>query len=220
MPAFVVKIYKAFGGRTSTQQWSNTYHWEADGTVDQTFWENVVNALAEFEQSFHSPQVFFMRAVVSTHEKEATYNPIQLRVFELNLQGGRAVPAGEKLLDLNLALKMKKLVGFGRAGTGFYRGVLNTGDIEVGAGGTAVLTQGGVDSINIAQMQKYGNAIAQAETASGGQLVMNPGKLLDAGAPAAVRVINGFRASGVSVNRRDHRYFDKALSDDGVGPGT
>lgn len=220
MPAFQIKIYKAFGGRTSNLQWSNSYFWDADGTVEESYWTDVVDALGVYEASFHSPQVNFMRAVVSTFTEEQVYNPLNLRVFELNAVGARNVPAGEQLLDLNLALKMKKLVGFGRAGTAFYRGCLNTGDVEVGAGGVAVLTQGGVDSLNISHMQVWTSKIVPAMTLSGGNLVMNPGKLLDAGQPAAVRLIHGFRASGVSVNRRDHKYFDKAESDDGVGPGT
>jgi hypothetical protein len=220
MPAFVIRIFKAFGGRTSSQQWSNTYHWTADGTVEAEYWQQVVEALAQLEQSIHAPQVNFMRGVVSTHEQEPEYNPLQLRVFEMSAVGNRTPPAGEKLLDLNLALKVKKVVRFGRAGTAFYRGVLHTGDVEVGAGGNAVLVAGAVEALNTPMHMAFVNAVTQAETASGGQLIMNPGKLLDGGQAAAIRAIDGLRPSGVSVNRRDHRYFDTKESDDGVGVGT
>lgn len=216
---YTIKIFKAYGGRTTDKLWSNSYHVSAEAALDDPLWVTALEAIAAQERMIHNPQVNFMRAVISSTTREGAYNPEDLRVFELGTVGERGVPSGEQPLPLDLALKVKKNVAFGRSGTMFYRGCLHTGDIVVGAGGDASLLSPPDGNLLNAVGLIPANSAA-AITALGGFLIMPP-KVLAPGDPAqAVRTISSFALSGVSVNRRNHRYFDKAASDDGVGVGT
>jgi len=217
--AWTIRIFKAYGGRTADKLWSNTYHVSAEQPLTDPGWTALVEAIGARERMLHNPQVNFMRATISSTTREGGYNPEDLKVYELGTVGERGVQSGEIALPLDLALKVKKNVAFGRSGTMFYRGVLHSGDVSVGAGGDATLIVPG-DGNLLNNVGLLPSSIQDELTALGGFLIMPPRVTVPGGPAQTVRTIDSFALSGVSVNRRNHRYFDKAASDDGVGVGT
>ncbi len=215
-----LKFYKAWGGRMAEKLWCNTYHVATEAEITDAAWLPLINAIGAEEKKFHLQSVNLMRAVMSTFDGEPTYSPRNLRVLELTGIGDRFVPAGETAMPLDLALKVKKNMAFGRAGTMFYRGVIHSGDVLVGAGGDPAVS-------SAMEPQLYQNVnllperISEELAALQADLIVPP-KVGSQGlqADVMVRIINSFSISGISVNRRNHRYFDKQASDDGVGVGT
>lgn len=221
MGVYAIKIFKSYGGRVADNVWSNTYHWSNSLGLEDNAWLATVNGLVALESRLHLNTVNFLRAVVSTTGDEEGYDPSQLRVFELQGAGLDVLPAGEKPLDLNFTLKMKKQVIYGRAGTMFYRGALHTGHVEMGPGGKMVLTAGAAASITQEMLPLFTDILGAAVAASnGGGWVMGPPANLANNAQYNARPVSGLQPSGVSLNKRNHRYFDTARSDDGIGPGT
>jgi len=217
---WTLKIYKAYGGRTADRLWSNTYDISTEEEVTSPAWLPLIDVIATREVLLHSTNCHMMRAVLSTLSQENPQQPETLRVVELQGVGQRGIPGGEIQLPLDIALKVKKTVAYGRSGTLFYRGVLHSGDVEVGAGGIATLKAPMDGNLQ----NNITGFIAQIDTqlaALGANIVMRPvitgqvTPILDDS-----RIVQALAPSGVSLNKRNHRYFDKAASDDGVGVGT
>ena len=206
-----VKSFKAWGGRTQNQQWVNTYHVNVDDgetILTDDAWSAFALALVNRESSFHLAQVNFMRVVLSTFAQEAEYSFKNLRVIETAGTGQRGLPSGEQPLALDLALKCKKNAALGRNGTTFYRGVLHSGDITIGAGGNAALNQPvAAELINGIGLMITQDLLPTLEPISG-SFVM-PFVPDGVGGDEDVRVYTQILPSGISVNRRDHRYFDR-----------
>lgn len=191
----------------------------AEPPLTDELWTPFVTALANAEAALHGNPVNIMRVVISDYAAQPEYDPTKLRVWEVSGQGQRGAQGGI-YLPLDICLKAKKIVGYGRAGTCFFRGVLNSLDVDQGAGGDYVL-KAGVD----AGLNNLTNAIisqtATALDALTGEFVLPAGIEDDETSTGnSVRIVSSILASGISINRRDHRYFDTARSDDGVGVGT
>jgi len=217
----VVRIFKAFGGRTSDKQWSNTYHISGELEYADPAWDALVVQLASTESNIHFSNVNYMRATISSFDQEAEYNPEMLKVIELGGSGQRVLTGDQTILPLDFAFKWKKNVAFGRSGTTFYRGALSTDDIATGAGGDPVL-KGTISPDILNAIRNMPTSLQPLLSAVGGFMVMAPKMPAPGGPPVTLstRVLLSFAPSGVSNNRRNHRYFDKAASDDGVGVGT
>lgn len=206
-----VKSFKAWGGRTKDQQWVNTYDvavMDGDLVLADPAWPLFAAALVNRELSFHLPMVNSMRVVLSTLDAEAEYSHRNLRVIETTGVGMRSVPSGEQPLPLDIALKCKKNAALGRNGTTFYRGALHTGDITVAAGGNPTLNDPiAAELINGIGLMITQDLLPTLETLQGEFIMPNPED--GVGGAETVRVYTQILPSGVSVNRRDHRYFDR-----------
>lgn len=138
--AFEVKIYKAWGGRSSAGNWVNSYVIGSEFLLVDSEIELAVDALVSMEKQFHLTDVHFMRAVISTLAKEGGYNPANVKSVELSGQGIRAhgAPEGDPLaLDICLGVKLNGLTG--RGGLMLYRGVLFEADVTKGERGRFAL---------------------------------------------------------------------------------
>jgi hypothetical protein len=217
---WTLKIFKSYGGRVANSMWLNAYHIfsaSAATGIEDPAWLAVVNQFVQNERTIHLEGVNFMRATLSTARKENFYDPKTLRVFELNSLGGRG---GQVPMMLDLALKVKKNVAFGRSGTSFYRGCVFPTEVTIAAGGAPVLTSP-IDANLTAAVNAWPAAYADELAALSANLVMlDGGGTIEGGVETETRTVQSFSVSGLSINKRNHRYFDTARSDDGVGVGT
>lgn len=205
-----VKIYKSFGVRNLKAAWANTYQMNAIEDITDNSIQDMINALVGMEQTYHTQPVQFLHAVCSTKMNEPQYTPESLKVFELQGTGNVVVPEGEQVLDLNISLKMKKGVAFGRSGTMFYRGCLRTIDVSVNDRGESQLRG---DSL-IMTPGTWANAFNLVNNLAQPTRWIMAGDVIDVNQDITTQVRNvlSFVPSGVSINKRDHRYFDRAAA--------
>ncbi len=212
---WTLKLFKAFGGRVTKGMWSNTYLINSNNLtigIEDPAWLELVNQIGVNERAIHLSQTHFMRATLSSAREEAIYDPKMLRVFELQGTGNRGTDAGQSPIPLDLAMKVKKNVSYGRSGTMFFRGCLNTNEMTIGAGGAAALKTP-IDSWLTIAVDGWITALANELTALDGSVVMPAAAGLDEGTANFIgRNVQSYTISGLSVNRRDHRYFDTAAS--------
>lgn len=220
---WTVKIFKSFGGRVANSMWSNSYHINtnnADMLIEDPAWKTLVEQLGVMERTIHLEPVNFMRATLSSLRQEPEYDPRTLRVFELQGIGERGNNGGGTPMPLDMTLKVKKNVGYGRSGTMFYRGCLNSTDVSIGAGGDPALKSPGDPGL-FSAVNGFVTVLTDELSAIQGELVMPPrGAEAAEGGVTTARIVQSFAISGISINSRNHRYFDTEESDDGVGPGT
>lgn len=206
MGMYDIRVYKSWNARNLKAAWVNNYHVNFEGEITDETLEEKLTAIIDAEKAIHLQPVQFLHATISTTRDEPVYDPKSLKVFEIQGNGGRNIVAPDQALDLNIALKVKKQVAFGRSGTMFYRGALLNSDVIVNDRGEGQLKneegatnpvlwanfnntiKGGVGTIELVMADKRFNAP-------------------DVGA-LEVRVVQSFAPSGVSIVKRDHRYYD------------
>lgn len=209
MPAFDVRIYKSWNARNLNEAWVNNYVINFDGNVESPGWITVIDNLAAAEKILHLQGVQYLHATVSTTMDEPVYNPKSLRVFGLQGTGNRAIPEGDVAVDLNVALKMKKEVAYGRAGTMFFRGALLSSDVEINDRGESQIPAVGsllASPVLIANVNQAYNAIPE-----GFDWVMKVPEMDDPAQQENItaRLVLTVGIGGISVNKRNHRWFDK-----------
>lgn len=208
MGAYDLRIYKSWSARNLNASWVNNYVFDWDGTdIASSDVLTLVNAVGSFEKELHTNQVQFLHATFSTVLDEPTYTPESLRVLELQGTGNIGITEENMPLDLNITLKMKKLVGFGRSGTMFLRGALRTEDVVINSRGEAELASGS----NFLNPGTISNAFGHINNLVDFNWIMKThgmDKPDEAGTVIARNVL-GVSPSGVVVNKRNHRYFDE-----------
>jgi hypothetical protein len=213
MSLHLLKIYKSWGGRDDRSQWSNNYAINIADPPPASGFQDIALAFARMEAIFALTPVNFMRAVISTYVREPVYTPETLRVIELSGAGGRNIPAGATALDLNLSCKFKKNLAYGRSGFMYYRGCLDTSMVSMGAGGRQTMVEGTQVVFNNLAATNAMNEINPALTAAAAEWVVPPSNYI--GVPGQVvmenmRIVNGFKFGGITLLKRDHKYFDRA----------
>lgn len=202
-----VRIYKSFGVRNLKAAWLNTYVFNAPELITDPLFDQIVAAVVSMEKIYHLNRVQFLHATVSTKANEPTYVPESLRVFELDGQGNRGIVAPDEPIDLNICLKVKKQVAFGRSGMMFFRGCLLQSDIDINDRGEAQLAPvNGVGNPGDAN-NAYG-MINNLPDPANWIMADKRGDEVD-GATYQVRNVLGIAVAGVSLNKRDHKYFDR-----------
>lgn len=195
MSVRVVKIYKSYGGRSNKGQWSNSYLVDGPADLSSPDWVTTIGPIVAFEKAFHLTQVFFMRAVVSTPEKEpAGQRADKFRVFELGGTGAIA-SAVNTTMALDVCLAVKKQTALGSPGIELYRGALGEADVEGGQTGGFLLTEGRDGAFIIAK---------------GGLFAALPVPTFYMGKPkdslvASYRVVSDMVISGVVIKKKTHR---------------
>jgi hypothetical protein len=152
-----------------------------------------IDAWVNFEKSFHSTAVNFMRAVCSSHIKGDSSTPEgRPYVRDLAGTGTVAIPAEGGLLALDAALLVSHVAGPGRAGKARYRGVLLETHVQAGGSGEFQFSPGDHPFNNPINNGAAGGVLANFPIfiASRGTDTGNPG-----------RQITAFKIVGVSVKK-------------------
>lgn len=194
--------------------WVNTYEVSTDAPVeaDAEFLATLAEALANFEQELHVPQVFIDRAVISSWQADSTpYNPINLRVVTMAMNGARNVGADERV-DLNIVLKVRRGTQNGRAGKLALRGVLTETDVNASASGfmelipsSPVAVGGGVWTSAMSQLDGWFDGSQQGRLSMVAPVSASDPEPL-------VRYLSGFTPSGAGIVRMKHKWYNRAAT--------
>lgn len=207
MPAFDLRIFKSWQARNLAAAWVNTYvfNWDNTDVTDPSV-ATLINGICAMEREFHLAPVQYLHATFSTTKDEPVYDPKTLRVFELDGTGNRVIPVDDSAADLNLCLKMKKNVMYGRSGTMFYRGALLSSDIAINSRGEAELAPNAA----VSNPGTISNAFGNSKVVPAMQWIMAPDAANNPdGQALTARNVVGISPSGVSINKRNHKYFDE-----------
>lgn len=213
MPVYRIDTFKAWANREIERAWSNSYEIvsEDDSPADLV---QVANDFVAAERLLHLPQVEFLQVRVSTYEAEPTglYDPNSFVTIPLTGVGARSNTGNTDPLDYNCCFVVQRVPSTGRAGRLFYRGCLAEGDVTAVLDGTfrliptSPILAAAVFPAYQALLDVYvGNTITQANAIS---LAMAS----TIGGALNVRLVQDLRQGGVSINKRNHRYFDRGAN--------
>jgi hypothetical protein len=206
MPLYTIKIFKSWGVRDPERRWSNTYEIESAATSPDGLGATVT-ALVAAEKVLHHIAVHFLSATVSTWQAEpGGYNPLTFTTLD---QTGTGARTGTQLevLDSNVCYTVRFMAALGRNGRRFYRGCMLESDVESGGDlrfsivSTSALVSTGTLFTNF----KAAMAPLLAGGASAEKLALVGGNMV-----GVSRSIVNLLPGNVSLNKRNHRYFDKA----------
>lgn len=217
MPLAVVRVFKSWATRDAERRWANTYEVDMANPLSPETCSALIGVIVNAEQALHLPQVNFLSATVSTWQEDSTpYNPAAFFTQELS-QIGTRVPQGDPL-DSNICFVVRKQTGMGRSGRLFYRGVLTEGDCKVGGDGRFALTENPALTQAGTDFTTYRTRIAQIlagvdnNPAVGTMVVVSTAIVTGSGEVSNARAVMGVVVGGVTVNKRRHRYFDRAAA--------
>jgi hypothetical protein len=206
MPIYQVKIFKSWGGRDPDRRWCNNYELDDAGATPADV-VPAVNTIVAAEKLIHTVAIGFLSATISTWQPDSVpYDPTSFTTIELSGAGVRAAATGVQL-DSNVCFVVRYSAALGRNGRRFYRGVLNEEDVQTGGDGKWSL----IPTSTLYQGQANFNAFAAGLATLLGNGTLMPGlKLVGGGEAPLVRDVINVISAGVTVNRRNHRYFDRA----------
>lgn len=210
MAAFIVRIFKSWGARDPERRWVNTYEFNGTTLASPPEYEAIVSALLEAEMVIHLTDVQFLEATVSTWLPDShPYDPDAFATFDLDSHGlrGNDPPPNNNALDSNVCLLVKRKAHTGRSGKLFYRGVLLETDVQMGGDGRFTLTPGtNIYPGGAAEVSYQG---AMEAFLSGGEGDAALSLISKIGATTHIRAVEQLVFSAVTVNSRNHRYFDR-----------
>lgn len=204
------KYWLGIGGPS----WANTYEFatevveESDSINMKTFAE----AVGQFEQALHVPQVYIDRAVISTSPSEGSiYDPTSFTIFPLGFQGDRVVDGLDQRQDLNYVFNVRLFTEQGRPGKKAYRGVLTESDTDSSLQGFGVLAAS--SSLRLAGATwQTAYAFIEPYVPSNGDmgfaLIPQP-TAANPNPNPTVRRVTGILPVGVGFSRFNHRYYDR-----------
>lgn len=185
--------------------WRNTYEALAVSDATSADLNDLAGQLVAFERQFHLPAVEFTQFRVSTLAPDSDpYNPENFITVPLaaGLNGLRVAPG--QIEPLQMCFYVKRQVASGRQGKILYRGVLDE---------TAVESPSGVPRLTDADAwtEIVGDAIAATTIDSYFMGGASNIKLCMAynGVTASVRLVQSFVASGVTIAKYNHKYYDQ-----------
>lgn len=209
MALYTIRIFKSWAGRFAERRWVNNYEVQS-AALAVTDLSAMVTALANAEKNIHLDLVNFLSATVSTYEPEGpSYVPDSFTTIELAGVGSRAT-ASQQSVDSNVCLKVNFQAPTGRSGRRFYRGCLIESDV-VGLGDLTYTFEAASPVADAgAAMVAFKGALAPYLTggADANKLVLI---YTGAGSPSVVRGISVVKSVGIAINKRNHRYFDRAF---------
>ena len=210
MANLTVKIFKAWNAADERNAWVNNYEILSDDMAPADNQARLlVEELVQAEQELHLTNVYFVKAIVSTWvpEGRAEYDPSTFVSLPLDARG-LCSTTGDAL-DSNVCFYVRKEVSSGKYGKLFYRGVLVEADVQPGGdlaftiAPTSTLRQGGTT------WTAYYNQISPFLTGGAGNASLGMIGKVKSGATFQ-RPVQDLVPSGVVINRRNHRYFDRA----------
>lgn len=185
--------------------WANTYEVRAEGAqTNSVMLRACGDKLVSWEKEMHLNTVQFNRMVMSTWIAEEGYEPSGFVSVDLDGVGERAVQG--EALPLEVVLKVRREVAYGRYGNVFLRGVLCEGDVSAPSGvykiTNAATWDNEVTSVTAEHLSDY---IGEGATASY-HLVM-AGK--NQQGMVHTREIVSLKNGGVGLAKVSRRYFNR-----------
>jgi hypothetical protein len=213
VPPYIIRVFKSWQVRDVERRWVNTYEVEHTGASPADLIETA-NDIADAERLIHRDAVQFLSATISTWEPDSKpYNPLAFTTVELTGTGAVLVSTGQPV-DSNVCFVVKREATLGRSGRLFYRGCLLESDIETGGDLRVKLTPGTGLAQGGANFGAFVTAMQpmMATTGAPARLILiqnpsTPGEVAEAG---PYRYVTSLKSAGVTINRRNHRYFDRA----------
>lgn len=203
---FTATIYQSWGSSSNRDNWVNTMEYETDTPLEDAGHVQFANLIAATIRPILLTPVLISRITIRTYSPEVAPNNINnLRTIPINLTGARNPPAADPF-DLNFALVVNRGVKLGRAGRLLLRGCLNETDVTFGSGGATMLTgdyRGAHAFVNT-------NWITQFTSIP--EFVPVMARTMGAGTPGAaiaISEINSFSLNGVSIVKRNHKWFNR-----------
>lgn len=203
-----LKIYKSWAVRNIKAAWVNTYQINLNGEdIEATDWVNKINSICTAEKNIHLNQVQFLHATLSSKRDEVVYDPKMLRTFDLQGNGLGPIAEDDTPLDLNIAMAVRKNVGYGRSGVNYYRGALCASDVIINERGESQIapTSKFMGAPSWANINTLMMAYPDYELVMAGKMHDDP----EVEGTFITRTVTSFSLKGVVLLKRDHRYFDR-----------
>lgn len=218
MPNWIIRTFKGWNNREFERSWSNTYEMVADD-ISPVGLQGVAVDIIEAEAHLHLPAVQFLGYTISTWNPDGVpYDPTTFKSVSLARVGLRAAPNGwqDQALDYNVCLMVHRNCETGRTGRLYYRGCLGEWDVKMGGSGRFQLAatgegdvtyhiEAGAWTLFLAGIGQYVNP----EAVLNGHLALISDPIGD-GNPPIVRPVESLEIGGVVINKKNHRYFDRA----------
>ena len=200
---FICRVVKHLSTNPDNK-WVNTYEFVATNSGVVGDFVTLGVALVEFEQGIHVEQVTFDRFTASTWEDDhVPYDPESFISVSLTAAGTRSDVPNE-VEPLGMALRVNRQAVSGRFGNLFYRGALFENEVSSPAG-IPVLSSPGTIQDNLTDVL--------ASSGLGDYLLPGPGTPLQLAMINAngtqVRAVTGLLATGVSLIKQDHQWFNR-----------
>lgn len=207
------KVYKSLESAPD-KVWANTYEFRLGVESDEPYDSNeaLALALANWEAQFHLEDVKFERVVLSTYVPDSQpYSPDSFVSVPIVALNGQRDDVTSDQLPLNVCLRVKKGVLFGRVGFQLYRRCLVEGDV-VAPSGTYSLVDGQDTLLNGLLNGLYLVPPSETATTLWTRLDnLSVRWVMASGNPTAtsVRTVQGVSVAGVTIKAFNNRYFDR-----------
>jgi hypothetical protein len=212
MPDYVIEIHKAWASYDMERSWSNTYEIMAGGAGPADV-DNIALALVAAERKLHLVAVNFLEYRIATWEPDShPYDPTKFVTHSLGTAAGQRGVVGDVVnaLDYNVCLMVHRSAASGRSGRLYYRGCLTEYDVKQAGDGrfgldptSTFLSAGAGDPWPL-----YSGLMAPIlndPPTIGGTLAL----ISKSGATIYRRPVTSLEIGGVTINKHNHRYFDK-----------
>jgi hypothetical protein len=204
---WILRVFKSWGTRDESRRWVNNYELVTDNAVGLADMDTVANAIATAEKGIHFNLVHFLSATVSTWAADSQpYTGLNFRTIELTGTGA-VDPVTPDVLDSNVCCMLKYQADTGRSGRRFYRGVLGEGDVQVGGDGRFVLGASAPMNNGQSRLTAFQTAMAPYIGGGAGNAKVT---LIHPTGVGTQRLVTAIKFGAVVINRRNHRYFDRA----------
>jgi hypothetical protein len=209
VPDYTIRTFKAWRSRDIERAWSNTYEiMTALGSV--TSLETIAADIVAAERVLHMKDVQFLQYAISTWVPDSKpYDPDTFVTVGLTGTGARgATGINPTALDYNVCLIVKREAATGRVGRLYYRGCLIESDVEMGGDGRFIMTPDpGPESVTSMITGAYNTELSPYITGEPGNNLALVGK---SGTVVHRRPVVRLTFGGIGVNKKNHRYFDRA----------
>lgn len=209
----IIRVFKSWGARDPERRWVNSYEAHSiDGLWPDAF-EPMKDAIVTAEKAIHHANVQFLEATISTWEVDShPYDPTSFFTYELSGSGAVDAPHAHdiEVLDSNVCYLVKRQTHGGRSGKLFYRGCLLETDVRMGGDARFTLEAGSNYQEGGAFFTTYKAALAPYigdDAVTSGTYMALISLIANI---TTVRAVELMKVGGVTVNRRNHRYFDRA----------
>jgi len=200
---FVARVIKHLSTNPANQ-WVNSYEFVANTSGDVGDFVSLGEALVAFEVGIHTELVTFDRYTASTWEDDhVPYDPESFFSVSLTATGTRSDVPNE-VEPLGMALRVNRQVVSGRFGNLFYRGALFENEVSSPAGLPILSTPGTIQDnlTDVLASSGFGDYILPGPAIHLTMCMINANG-------TQVRNVTGLLATGVSLIKQDHQWFNR-----------
>lgn len=214
---YSLKSYASLNGGSARDQFSNTLEVATEAALSSAEMAGFAAAFASCLASVMLNTVTINRIVVSTYDQETPEDAINnFRSFAMNVVGGNApADASTTMYDVNHALVIARNPAMGRAGAILVRGCLTEADVQIGSSGEAMLSPSGRTRFDHVPAT-FGNGLSLPGFVPSLMRTVKD-DVVDGQATLHVSPIVSYGVTGVRLNKRNHRFFNRKKTE---GAGT